>query len=133
VAPEPCDGTTGTPGRMRCTARVTAGTGVEVQLVGKPLSSDASPLRPDVVAAVTRAVQRIRPGVPVVPSQGSGATDGLVFRAVGIPTYGVDGNFMKSNEDFSHGLNERLSVQSFYDSLTFWYTLVKDLSGKRGQ
>jgi len=68
--------------------------------------------------------------VPVVPAQMSGATDGLFFRAGGIPTYGVDGNFMKGNEDFSHGLNERLSVQSFYDSLTFWYVMVTSLAGK---
>ena len=104
---------------------------VEVKLVGEPLSSDASPLRQDVVAAVTRAVHAIRPGVPVVPLQTSGASDGLVFRSVGIPTYGVDGNFMKGEDDFAHGLNERLSVRSFHDSLTFWYTLVKDLAGRR--
>ncbi len=99
--------------------------------MGEPLSSDASPLRPDVLKAVTRAVHKIQPGVLVVPAQSSGATDGLVFRSVGIPTYGVDGNFMKSKDDFSHGLNERLGVQSFYDSLTFWHTLVTDLAGKR--
>jgi acetylornithine deacetylase/succinyl-diaminopimelate desuccinylase-like protein len=107
-----------------------AGKAVEVREVGTANSSDASPLRPDVLKAVTRAVEAIRPGVPVVPAQMSGATDGLFFRAAGIPTYGVDGNFMKGNEDFSHGLNERLSVQSFYDSLTFWYVMVSSLSGK---
>jgi acetylornithine deacetylase/succinyl-diaminopimelate desuccinylase-like protein len=61
----------------------------------------------------------------------NGATDGLVFRSVGIPTYGVDGNFMKSQDEFAHGLNERLSVRSFYDSLAFWYVLVKDLATPR--
>jgi acetylornithine deacetylase/succinyl-diaminopimelate desuccinylase-like protein len=107
-----------------------AGSAVEVKLTGEPMSSDPSPLRPELVKAVTRAVNAIRPGVPVVPGQISGATDGLVFRAAGIPTYGVDGNFMKGDEDFSHGLNERLSVQSFYDSLTFWHELVVALAGK---
>jgi acetylornithine deacetylase/succinyl-diaminopimelate desuccinylase-like protein len=104
---------------------------VAVTLVGEPLSSDASPLRQDVVNAVTKAVHAIRPGIPVVPAQGSGASDGLVFRSIGIPTYGTDGNFMKPSEKFSHGLNERLTVQSFYDSLTFWHTLVTTLAGKR--
>jgi len=116
---------------VRLALQQAAGAGVEVRLTTEPMSSDASPLRPDVMKAVTRAVHAIRPGVPVVPAQSSGATDGLVFRAAGIPTYGVDGNFMKGEDDFSHGLNERLSVQSFYDSLTFWYVLVKDLAGKR--
>jgi acetylornithine deacetylase/succinyl-diaminopimelate desuccinylase-like protein len=107
------------------------GESIAVTHDGEPLSSDASPLRPDVVDAVTRAVRAIHPAAPVVPSQTSGATDGLVFRAAGIPTYGVDGNFTKSSDDFSHGLNERLSVRSFYDSLTFWHVLLTGLAGKR--
>jgi acetylornithine deacetylase/succinyl-diaminopimelate desuccinylase-like protein len=115
---------------VRQALQAAAGGAVEVKLTGEPMSSDASPLRPELVKAVTRAVNAIRPGVPVVPGQISGATDGLIFRAAGIPTYGVDGNFMKSDEDFSHGLNERLSVQSFYDSLTFWHELVVALAGK---
>jgi acetylornithine deacetylase/succinyl-diaminopimelate desuccinylase-like protein len=116
---------------VRTTLQQVAGRQIEVKLVGDPLWSDASPLRPDLVKAVTRAVHAIHPGVPVVPLQTSGATDGLVFRAAGIPTYGVDGNFMKSDDDFAHGLNERLLVRSFYDSLTYWHTLLKDLAGRR--
>jgi acetylornithine deacetylase/succinyl-diaminopimelate desuccinylase-like protein len=115
---------------VRVALQKVVGDSAEVKLVGEPLSSDASPLRADVVNAVTKAVHAIRPGVPVVPAQGSGASDGLVFRSVGIPTYGTDGNFMKPNEKFSHGLNERLTVQSFYDSLTFWHVLVTSLAGK---
>jgi len=116
---------------VRTTLQQVVGAQIEVKLVGDPLWSDASPLRPDLVKAVTRAVHAIHPGVPVVPLQTSGATDGLVFRAAGIPTYGVDGNFMKSDDDFAHGLNERLLVRSFYDSLTYWHTLLKDLAGRR--
>jgi acetylornithine deacetylase/succinyl-diaminopimelate desuccinylase-like protein len=106
------------------------GSGVEVKELGKAMSSDASPLRADVVGAVTRVVQKLRPGVPVVPAQASGATDGLVFRAAGIPTYGVDGVFIKPKDEFSHGLNERIPVDSFYSSLDHWYLLLKDLAGK---
>ena len=106
------------------------GSGVEVKEFGKAMSSDASPLRADVVGAVTRTVRKLHPGVPVVPKQASGATDGLVFRAAGIPTYGVDGLFIRSKDDFSHGLNERIPVDGFYSSLEHWYLLVKDLAGK---
>jgi acetylornithine deacetylase/succinyl-diaminopimelate desuccinylase-like protein len=118
-------------GDVRVALQKVVGEAIEVKLVGEPLSSDASPLRPEVMGAVTRAVHAIHPGIPVVPAQGSGATDGLVFRSIGIPTYGTDGNFMKPNEKFSHGLNERLTVQSFYDSLTFWHVLVTALAGHR--
>ena len=43
---------------VRLALQQAAGSGVEVKLVGEPLSSDASPLRPDVVKAVTRAVHK---------------------------------------------------------------------------
>jgi acetylornithine deacetylase/succinyl-diaminopimelate desuccinylase-like protein len=102
---------------------------VEVKVVGEPMSSDASPLRPDVMTAVSHAVQKVHPGIPVVPNQASGATDGLVFRAAGIPTYGTDMTFIRSKDEFAHGLNERIPVKSFYDSLEMWTVLVKELAG----
>ena len=105
------------------------GKGVEVATIGAPVASDASPLRADVMAAVTRAVHLRHPGVPVVPSQESGASDGLYLRAAGIPTYGVGGIFIKDSDEFAHGLNERVPVQGFYDSLDYWYRLAKDVAG----
>ena len=42
---------------VRQALQAAAGAAVEVKLIGTPLSSDASQLRPDVVKAVTRAVQ----------------------------------------------------------------------------
>jgi len=119
------------PREVLATLQKVVGSGVTVKLRIPVISSDPSPLRPDVVAAVTRAVHKIHPGVEVVPSQASGATDGLVFRAHGIPTYGVDGLFIRGKDDFSHGLNERIPVDGFYACLDYWYYLVKDLAGKR--
>jgi acetylornithine deacetylase/succinyl-diaminopimelate desuccinylase-like protein len=54
-----------------------------------------------------------------------------VFRAAGIPSYGVEAIFLKPSEEFSHGLNERITVDGFYRSLEIWYQLVKDVGGKR--
>jgi acetylornithine deacetylase/succinyl-diaminopimelate desuccinylase-like protein len=105
------------------------GEGVEVTLKADALSSDPSPLRQDVFDAVKRVVHKFHPGVPIVPYQGSGATDGLVFRSVGIPTYAVDPTFIRDKDSFSHGLDERIPVQSFYQGLEMWYLLVKDLAG----
>ena len=102
---------------------------VEVSVIGSPTASDASPLRPDVMAAVTKVVHARHPGVPIVPSQESGATDGLYLRAAGIPTYGVSGMFIKDSDSFAHGLNERIPVQGYYDGLDHWYGLVKELAG----
>ena len=106
-----------------------AGTGVTVTTLGHPQTSDASPLRPDVLAAVTKAVHARHPGVPVSPYQESGGTDGIYFRAAGIPTYGVGEIFIRDSDIFAHGLNERIPVTSFYDGLEHWYVLLKEVAG----
>ena len=67
-------------------------------------------MRQDVLEAVTRAVRASYPGVRLVPDQASYYTDGGVFRAAGIPTYGVSGMFLKDSDSFAHGLNERMPV-----------------------
>jgi acetylornithine deacetylase/succinyl-diaminopimelate desuccinylase-like protein len=116
---------------VQATLQQVVGEGVEIRTRLPPMSSEASPLRKDVFEAVTRAVRRVHPGLPIVPQQASGATDGLVLRAAGIPTYGVDTVFIKDKDSFAHGLNERVPVASFYDSLEIWYLMIKDLSGSR--
>jgi acetylornithine deacetylase/succinyl-diaminopimelate desuccinylase-like protein len=112
------------------TLKATAGPAVELTVLGKPVSSDASPIRPDLFKTVARIVHEQHPGVPVVPSQASGASDGVFFRAVGIPTYEVAPAFMKDSDSFAHGLNERLPVKAFYDDLEYWVRLVKALAGR---
>jgi len=114
---------------VKQTLQELAGKDVEIVSIGAPTASDASPLRADVMDAVTKAVEAIHPGIPVVPVQESGATDGLYLRAAGIPTYGVGGIFIKESDVFAHGLNERIPVQGFYDGLKHWYVLVKELAG----
>ena len=67
-----------------------AGAAVTVTPLRPADASDASPLRQDVIAAVTAAVHASYPGVPIAPSMSAGATDGVFFRGAGIPTYGVE-------------------------------------------
>jgi acetylornithine deacetylase/succinyl-diaminopimelate desuccinylase-like protein len=117
------------PKDVRAVLQQAAGSGVEVRQAGEAIISDASPLRPDVVAAVTRAVEAADPGARVVPTQAAYATDGAVYRSAGIPTYGCGGVFIMDSEEFSHGLNERIRVHAFYDALTYWSVLIKSLAG----
>lgn len=107
-----------------------AGDRVTVAPLDRYYSSDASPLREDVMAAVTRAVHQRYPGITITPSMSAGATDGVFFRAAGIPTYGVGEVFMKDEDDFAHGLNERNPVTSFYAGLEHWRTLIVTLAGR---
>lgn len=110
--------------------RAIAGANVEVAPLGPANFSDASPLRPDVMQATTRAVHAVHPGVLITPFMSGGATDGLFFRAAGIPTYGVGAIFIGDDADFAHGLNERVPVESFYQGLTHWRMLITDLAGR---
>jgi acetylornithine deacetylase/succinyl-diaminopimelate desuccinylase-like protein len=88
----------------------------------------ASPMRPDVLAAVNSTTQKIWPGVLTVPIMVAGATDGRYLRVAGIPTYGIQGFFFDRNDIRFHGRDERMAVQSFYEGQTFLYVLVKTLS-----
>jgi acetylornithine deacetylase/succinyl-diaminopimelate desuccinylase-like protein len=88
----------------------------------------ASPMREDVLRAVSRLTDTLWPGVPTIPTMVMGATDGMYLRAAGIPTYGVQGFFMDRNDIRFHGRDERMSVTSFYEGQTFLYELVKVLA-----
>jgi len=92
------------------------------------IDSPPSPLRPDLMKAVTKAVHARFPGLPIVPSQASGATDSMYFRAAGVPSYGVSGLFMKDSDEFSHGLNERAPISAIDGDLAHWDVLLRELA-----
>ena len=101
---------------------------VEFTMLGIPTETDASPLREDVIFALQKAIDIKYPGLEIIPSMSSGGTDGMHFRAAGIPSYGVNGGYGKASDSFAHGLNERILVQSFYDNLAHWYVLLKAIA-----
>jgi acetylornithine deacetylase/succinyl-diaminopimelate desuccinylase-like protein len=92
------------------------------------VETQPSPLRPEVIAAVTKAVHASYPKVTIVPNMSAGATDSMHFRVLGIPSYGVSGLFMKSSDDFTHGLNERVPVAAIDVALTHWDVLLRALA-----
>jgi acetylornithine deacetylase/succinyl-diaminopimelate desuccinylase-like protein len=82
------------------------------------------------LAAVTRVTESLWPGVPVIPTMGTGATDSTYFRLAGIPAYGVSGLFDDLDDYRAHGRDERLGVAEFYGGLEFLRRLVSDLALK---
>lgn len=92
------------------------------------VANDASPMRPDFIAAINKAMGNIYPGVPVFPSQASGASDNMWFRYYGVPSYGASPTFLKESDDFSHGLNERTPVMNIGPGITYYLSLLADLS-----
>jgi acetylornithine deacetylase/succinyl-diaminopimelate desuccinylase-like protein len=94
-------------------------------------TTPASPLRPDVLAAVTKAVQRFHgPQMHVYATMSTGASDGSFFRAKGIPVYDIDGSWgISPMDDRAHGLDERIPVRAMYDDVLHWESIIRDLAG----
>ena len=106
-----------------------AGAQVQVDPFGVSDPSPPSPLRADVLTAYTQSVRKRHPGAEIVPRMSTGATDGLFFRATGMPVYGVSGAWIIVPEDErAHGRDERIPVKSFYDDLDHWHDMVKALA-----
>jgi carboxypeptidase PM20D1 len=92
------------------------------------VATDASPIRPDFVAAVEKAMGKVYPGVPVFPSMASGASDSMWFRFHGVDSYGASPLFIKGSDEFSHGLNEREPIANIQPAITYYLSLLTDLS-----
>jgi carboxypeptidase PM20D1 len=92
------------------------------------VATDASPIRPDFVAAVEKAMGKVYPGVPVFPSMASGASDSMWFRFHGVDSYGASPLFIKGSDEFSHGLNEREPIANIQPAVTYYLSLLTDLS-----
>jgi acetylornithine deacetylase/succinyl-diaminopimelate desuccinylase-like protein len=101
---------------------------INMTMVWDPVASPPSPLAPEVMGAVERVTEAMWPGVPVIPTMLTGATDGLYLRNKGIPTYGVSGLFAEVSDNRAHGRDERLGVRQFHEGQEFLYRLVKELS-----
>jgi acetylornithine deacetylase/succinyl-diaminopimelate desuccinylase-like protein len=71
------------------------------------------------------------PGAPVIPTMADGASDGVYTNAAGMPTYGISGIELETNDVRAHGKDERLPIVSFDKGTEFYYDLVRALSTGR--
>jgi acetylornithine deacetylase/succinyl-diaminopimelate desuccinylase-like protein len=108
--------------------RVVGNDQITVTPVKDARASPPSPLTPEVFKPIEMLTQKMWPGVPVVPSMSTGATDAIPLRSSGIPVYGVSGIFSDIDDVRMHGRDERILVTSYYDGLEFLYQLVKELT-----
>ncbi|MBD3729365.1 MAG: M20/M25/M40 family metallo-hydrolase [Sphingomonadales bacterium] len=92
--------------------------------------SPASPMDPAFLKAASKAVKAAWGDVPIVPSQSSGASDSMWYRALGVPSYGASATMMKESDEFSHGLNERMPLLNIEPGITFYLSILKDLTAK---
>ena len=104
---------------------------IRVETMGDPLVGPVSEPNPVVDAAITASIHRRYPGVAISPYLESGATDGLIYRLAGIPTWASSGIFIDPDEMFAHGLNERIPVASFYAGIEHIHDLAVALGNAR--
>ena len=105
-------------------------TSVKFTLLTEARDSPPSPLTPELLRTIEETTREMWPGMPVVPTMSTGATDGLYLRRAGIPVYGVSGLFYEGAN--AHGMNEHISSKAFYEGLEFMYRLVRKLSAGPG-
>jgi acetylornithine deacetylase/succinyl-diaminopimelate desuccinylase-like protein len=84
----------------------------------------------EVFEPLTRITQAIWPGVPVTPVMENGASDSIYFAMAGIPCYGYSAIALERDDDRAHGQDERLPVDSYWKSLDFFYSFLKDAGGQ---
>ena len=115
---------------VRQQLQAVAGKDVQVGLVDSSAPSDVSPMRDDIVNAYRDAVRTRFSDAGIVPVQSAGATDGSYLRNVGIPVYGVGGQWgYLSEPENAHGLDERVLVEGFHDQVPIIVDFLKRLAG----
>lgn len=110
-------------------ARIIGDPTIDITLVrdDKPLAK-APPLDPALIGPMERLAAKYFPGVPVIPSMSTGATDGVYTGGAGIPTYGVPSAWTDPDGNGTHGLNERLEMTGIYTGRDYLYELVRTLA-----
>jgi len=99
---------------------------LSINAVGVPSpTGNVPPLKPAMMEPVRKVAETIWPGVAIVPTMSTGATDGRFLNAFGTPTYGLSGMFHDAEGSHAHGLNERIRVRSLLDGRKFLYEVVK--------
>lgn len=93
----------------------------------KPLAKPPA-LDPKLIGPMERLAARHFPGVPVIPSMSTGATDAVYTGGAGIPTYGVPSIWSDPDGNGTHGLNERVEVKAVYTARDYLHDLVTTLA-----
>jgi acetylornithine deacetylase/succinyl-diaminopimelate desuccinylase-like protein len=88
------------------------------------------PLRQDVMDPLHVIAAKLWPGAPVIPEMETGASDSIYTIAAGLPSYGINGVAIDSDDVRAHGKDERLRVDSFYDGVDFYYRFLKAISAE---
>ncbi len=101
---------------------------IKVSVLVPAAPGPESPLTAAVTSKMNAVVQSMWPGLTVIPDMDAGASDSKYTRAVGIPTYGINGMFPDIDDNRAHGRDERTRVNDFYSDVEFTYRELKAFS-----
>ncbi len=90
-------------------------------------------LRPDVMDALEKVAGVMWPGVPVVPSMATGASDAVYASQAGLSTYEVNGVAVDRDNMRQHGKDERLGIEDFNRGVDFYYPFLKAVIAYHGK
>ncbi|HEY1287791.1 MAG TPA: M20/M25/M40 family metallo-hydrolase [Burkholderiales bacterium] len=113
----------------RTLVRVLADDKIKLTPTHQAVLSPPPPLTREILGPAEKVSAELWPGVPLVPTMSSGATDGRFTNNAGIPTYGLNGMFRDPDGSGVHGLNERIRVRSLYEGQEYLYRVVKLYAG----
>ena len=91
-------------------------------------SMEPPPARADVYGPLDRVVHEMWPGLPILPTMSTGASDSIITMAAGIPSYGISGMGVDFDDDRAHGRDERIRSEAFYEGVEFRYLYMKALT-----
>jgi acetylornithine deacetylase/succinyl-diaminopimelate desuccinylase-like protein len=92
------------------------------------MSAPPPPVNHTVQMALDHVVNELWPGLPIVPTQESGASDSIYTTAAGIPSYGLSGFQIDADDVRAHGRDERLGQESFYKGVEFMHLFLMALT-----
>jgi acetylornithine deacetylase/succinyl-diaminopimelate desuccinylase-like protein len=76
------------------------------------------------------AATAMAPGTVVIPFMSTGATDGAVLRAAGIPTYGILPMPLPMEDELRmHGDNERVPLPALGWAAEYLYRIMLEVAG----
>ena len=106
---------------------------VTVALDGDPQASPPpSPVSTALFQAMERTARAMAPSAVVVPFMSTGATDGAVLRAAGIPTYGIlPFPLVMEDELRMHGDDERVPLAALGWATEYVYRVLAAVAGGR--
>ncbi|HUA01889.1 MAG TPA: M20/M25/M40 family metallo-hydrolase [Candidatus Aquilonibacter sp.] len=87
-------------------------------------------LRPEVMVPLEKVAHQMWPGIPVIPTMATGASDGVFTNAAGMPTYAISGVAIDFGDVRAHGRDERLRLSSFYDGVVFYERFLKAITSQ---